>query len=921
MTFSMKSTRLLGGLVVAVVFFGCSEGTTPSVGDVGDPCINHEDCLEGLFCSAEGSCYDPNATDGDADGDIDADTPTSCEDLDGDGHAAISVDCPGGDDCNDHDPSAFPGLIETCNDGVDNNCDGVVDEPTCSCVRGSVQECYTGPAGTAGQGACAAGRQVCQADQTFSECLGERLPAEIDDCGNMIDDDCDGSIDEDCDCDPGCRCDEGESGLDCTCHPPTNQPCYSGPASTGETGLCHGGVRDCVDAGGGVYRWSECRDEVLPADEVCDDGLDQDCDGEADDGCQAAPDGDGDGWTMAQGDCDDADPDRHPDAEELCNGYDDNCNGDVDDGCACEPGATQSCFTGPPAAEGVGLCSPGTQTCEGSAEFRGFGSCEGEVAPSLEICDDLDNDCDGLFDEDPIDGNGCGSCVFDEMVCDELDDDCDGLVDEGLVNACGLCPPEPCYSEPYDEPGDCEANDRDCDGTGPLEDDPTAITLSEGTVRTPLIYIAVNSRNEVAQLNTETGEKNWQVSSHGVHPSRTAVAWDYSVWVANRGHGSGHDPNDPNQSNTVHLDVDGTFLCRADTTGLARGLAIDSDGYVWAGTWNSQQLYRIDPEDCAILDTIDVGVNIYGLAIDGDGFLWTASNSGSVGTFTARVDTRTLTIEYVPNPARYGITVDQEGNIWMGDHSGGGGVHWYNPAVGGWTYSSVTQVTGIAFAPEAVASPYVVAPGPTGIWGSQYSLNRVTHIDPASGTERCGAGISCNDGSGYVGTCSNPHGVAAVANGTIWVPIRFGGFVDVFDRDCNLLHVYPVDPGQELYTYSDMAGTQLMNVTTRQGHWVQDFDSGYDDPFWSTVTWTANPLPLETAVNVSVVTADTQAELTSAPSEVCGPFSSVEGANEAPLFDCPAIQNRRWARVDVELRTSRNEVRPVVHDVAVHWAY
>lgn len=916
--------HLVVGVIGIIALSSCSNGSGGGgPGGVGDPCVDHDDCEDDLYCGLDGHCYDPNGGDGDGDADSDADMPTSCEDRDGDGHPAMSPDCPSGDDCDDGDASAYPGRGETCDDGIDNDCDDEIDEADCACIPGTRGECYTGPDGTAGRGQCHVGMRMCQMDGTYGDCVGDQLPDPSDECGNMIDDDCDGSIDEDCDCDPGCRCDETESGPDCVCNPPTNQPCYSGPPTTGTTGLCQGGTRNCVDVGGGVYRWSDCDGEILPVAEICDDGLDQNCDGFADDGCGEEPDGDGDGFTVIEGDCDDGDPERNPDAEELCNGYDDNCSGEVDEGCDCEPGATQTCFSGPAGAEGVGLCQAGTQTCEGAAEFRHFGPCEGEILPSLEICDGEDNDCDGEVDEDAIDANGCGLCVFDETVCDGLDDDCDGLIDEGLINSCGLCPPEPCYEEPYEEPGDCDVEGRECEGTGPLEDDPTAITLTQGAVRTPFIYIAVNSRHELAQLNTNTGAKNWQVPSLGLNPSRTAVAWDYSVWVANRGYGG--DTNNPDHSNVVHFDVDGNFICRADAIGLARGLAIDADGFVWAGAYSTQRIMRIDPMTCEITDDFYVGVNVYGLAIDGDGYLWTASSSGSMGAYAVRVDTRAAdpasTVEYYPNPWHYGITVDLDGNIWVGGHSGGGPVHRFSPPTWDRADGSVYNVTGIAFAPESVAGPSVVTTGPAGIWGSQYSINRVAHVDPTSMAEVCSSAISCDDGSGYTGTCANPHGVAALADGTIWVPIRFGGFVNVFDRDCNLLHVYPVDPGQELYTYSDMAGTQLMTVTARQGHWVQNFDSGYDDPFWSSVTWTANPLPPETSVNVTVVGAENEADLSASPSVACGPFSSVEGPNEASLADCAAIQGLRWVQVDLEMRTTVNEIRPVVHDVAVHWAY
>jgi|GEM_PF-6731420 len=57
-----------------------------------------------------------------------------CEDKDGDGHYAISPRCPQGDDCNDSDAKVYPGAPEVC-DGKDNNCNKVPDE---GCCEGSV---------------------------------------------------------------------------------------------------------------------------------------------------------------------------------------------------------------------------------------------------------------------------------------------------------------------------------------------------------------------------------------------------------------------------------------------------------------------------------------------------------------------------------------------------------------------------------------------------------------------------------------------------------------------------------------------------------------------------------------------------------------------------------------------------------------
>src|SRR5262249_43022731 len=53
---------------------------------------------------------------------------------------------------------------EVCN-GIDDDCDGVVDGPMCVCHPGTQQDCYPGPQGTAGHGPCHHGRQTCATTQ------------------------------------------------------------------------------------------------------------------------------------------------------------------------------------------------------------------------------------------------------------------------------------------------------------------------------------------------------------------------------------------------------------------------------------------------------------------------------------------------------------------------------------------------------------------------------------------------------------------------------------------------------------------------------------------------------------------------------------------------------------------------------------
>jgi N-acetylneuraminic acid mutarotase len=71
-------------------------------------------------------------------------------------------------------------------------------------------------------------------------------------------------------------------------------------------------------------------------------------------------------------------------------------------GAACNPGEFISCYTGPAGTLGEGVCKSGTRQCK--TDGSGFGACEGEVTPSTELCDALDNDCNGIVDDSPLNG-------------------------------------------------------------------------------------------------------------------------------------------------------------------------------------------------------------------------------------------------------------------------------------------------------------------------------------------------------------------------------------------------------------------------------------------------------------------------------------------------------------------------------------
>jgi hypothetical protein len=153
--------------------------------------------------------------------------------------------------------------------------------------------------------------------------------------------------------------------------------------------------------------------------------------------------------------------------EELCNGLDDDCDGEIDNG---DPEAGQPCNTGNP-----GPCAAGTTACDGGAVV-----CAPDVAASAEMCDGVDNDCNGQVDDgvgggDPCntglpgvcaDGNttceGGVQCVpvtpASNEACDGLDNDCNGVVDDGNPGGGGACN--------TGMPGVCSAGTQQCSGGG-----------------------------------------------------------------------------------------------------------------------------------------------------------------------------------------------------------------------------------------------------------------------------------------------------------------------------------------------------------------------------------------------------------------------------------------------------------------------
>jgi hypothetical protein len=131
----MKRHFGLWPVLVFALWLGACDDDGSGLSGLGEPCAETNDCELGLFCSREGTCYDPTA-DGDADGDGDSDTDT---DTDVDGDTDTDSDSDGGCELADTDGDTIADIHETTDldrdgDGIpnyldlDSDGDGIPDE-------------------------------------------------------------------------------------------------------------------------------------------------------------------------------------------------------------------------------------------------------------------------------------------------------------------------------------------------------------------------------------------------------------------------------------------------------------------------------------------------------------------------------------------------------------------------------------------------------------------------------------------------------------------------------------------------------------------------------------------------------------------------------------------------------------------------
>ena len=314
-------------------------------------------------------------------------------DLDGDG-------IPSDVDCNDGDAAVSPTATELC-DGIDNNCDGQVDE-----ADGAGAFTWYPDADGDGFGLGAGEVVGCTLPEGYAEqggdcndALATSFPGATETC-NGVDDDCDGEVD---------------NGVLSTFYADSDADGYGDADSTANA---------CEAPSGYVADATDCDDAAAIANpgaaEICD-GVDNNCDAQIDEAVLITYAADQDGDTYAdeatlteacaapQGfielaasvgdDCDDQVTSTNPGASEVCNGVDDDCDTVADNG-------VKLTFYADSDTDGYGDAAMTSDACS---------------APSGYVSDATDCD-DGAASTNP----GASE------VCNGVDDDCDTVADNGV---------------------------------------------------------------------------------------------------------------------------------------------------------------------------------------------------------------------------------------------------------------------------------------------------------------------------------------------------------------------------------------------------------------------------------------------------------------------------------------------------------
>jgi len=462
------------------------------------------------------------------------------------------------------------------------------------------------------------------------------------------------------------------------------------------------------------------------------------------------------------------------------------------------------------------------------------------------------------------------------------------------------------------------------------------LTLQDRSVTRPFIWVPNSNEGTVSKVDTRTGNElgRYRVCPTGVtgNPSRTTIDQYGNCWVANRQSGTAVkiglleageyiDRNGNGRADTSR-DIDGdgnitgseilpwgqdecvlfevvvipgkegVFAPGAYSGGYAndywnpgpRGMAIDSRGNLWCGTWGTMKYYYIDGATGAILKTVDVASPVqhhpYGAVIDSHGKLWSSGYHDQLALnnlLLLNPDTGAIT-NFNLGHQTYGLGIDRQDHLY----------------VAGFNSSVLTRINVVTLTRDwTISAPYqsrgVAVTDDGDVWVANSAGGTVTRYS--------------NDGAykTTIAVGNTPTGVSVDADGKVWVVNNGDEYIKRIDPNTDTITLSKRIIGGTHYGYSDMTGVIARNTTTRFGTWTVTHDALVELTQWGTVAWTAID-PAGGGVRVRVRSAN-----------LCEQWSAWEIAtNGAPLSATPP---GRFLQIEVALSARVGETPPMLLDL------
>lgn len=363
------------------------------------------------------------------------------------------------------------------------------------------------------------------------------------------------------------------------------------------------------------------------------------------------------------------------------------------------------------------------------------------------------------------------------------------------------------------------------------------LQLSKSSTTLPFIWVPNSDSGTISKINSATGEEIGRYSTGPTgqgSPSRTTVDLKGNSWVGNRNTGTvvkvGLEENgqclDRNNNGKIESSTGATalgwgsdecvlFEVQLGANSGPRGIAIDKNNNVWAGTYSSQKFYYIDGNTGAILKTVDTAPynhGSYGAVIDQNGIIWSADISNRN---VLRLDPASLAVSTIAlGHMAYGIGLDKAGHLF----------------IAGWTDNKLTRINTITGQKEwtrdsdAYGLRGVAVSNDGDVWVANSYSDSVTRWS--------------NDGAlkASIGGFSHPTGVAVDADGKVWCVDYGSQNIRRINPATNTIELTKSVGGSGHYGYSDMTGIVARSMTTKLGTWTVNVDGG-SSATWDKVSW------------------------------------------------------------------------------------